>query len=309
MKYSISLKFCIFLQFVFQTSTIFLAPSQTKRTSSKFPWQQGKNLQSLRPDKNQQLNYSPKRRSQSPEQGRSFCQSPDSRRPCSHSKDRSHSSRQASYRHSRSPEHLHRPVPGSPISEAHSYRKGSTSPSRHRSRSPVSRSRSPRRKRSASPSTLSRRSRSPVSRRSRSPRRNRQSNSPVRRSSRDDRRHRTSRSPHSSDRSRGRSPHYDDSWGSPERTNQYREGLFDGTSRESYPGTGLAPNMGMLVPGMEPGMMPNMGMLVPNMGMFPFMPGQPVGYWQPEPVHRQFRVYIGELPTDVTDVSNQTSNI
>lgn len=63
------------------------------------------------------------------------------------------------------------------------------------------------------------------------------------------------------------------------------------------------PDTAMLVPAMEPGMMPNMGMFMPNMGMFPYMPGQPLGIWQPEPVDRRFRVYIGELPTDVTDVS------
>ena len=67
----------------------------------------------------------------------------------------------------------------------------------------------------------------------------------------------------------------------------------------------MVPNMGMTLPGMGmhsdgSAMLPNMGMMVPGVGMYPLMPGVPVGMWEPE---RRYKVSIGELPTDVTDVS------
>ena len=58
------------------------------------------------------------------------------------------------------------------------------------------------------------------------------------------------------------------------------------------------PGMGMHPDGSA--MLPNMGMMVPGVGMYPLMPGVPVGMWEPE---RRYKVSIGELPTDVTDVS------
>lgn len=199
-------------------------------------------------------------------------------------------------------------------------RSASRSPHSLRTRSPVSRRKSNcSRERSISPSRTSRcyvKTPDRSSLRSESPhRRRRHSRSSERSATKSRDKYRSDRSPGREDENRNASNsdlvrgvgHVQSDSGQVSYTLQapfvevpeYNAGVLPTTA---YPAPEYAGNVGMVVPNQA--VIP---MMVPSVGMYPYMAEQPVAYWTPEmetTQERRYVVYIGDLPTDVTDVSS-----